>query len=171
MDSDLFEKESKKFFENISLETKSETLILLKGHLLLEDLMREYCASKVIKDKYLMEARLGFMHVLGLTRAFVESGENQWIWSGLEQVNSMRNKLAHNLNPQQIEIKKDKFIQYVNTASKVKFLTDENTPKFANLTYAIYVLFSELSSTLKFKPRNQLFAKALLNYNQNINDR
>ena len=108
MSKEASNKDFLKFWEHMPLQTKDETLIVLKGHLLLEDLMREYCASKVKNESALEEARLTFRQVLGLTQAFMPYQSDSWVWKALTKINQIRNRLAHNLSPKDYELLRNK---------------------------------------------------------------
>jgi hypothetical protein len=168
MSKEQSDKDFLKFWKHISLGTKDETLIVLKGHLLLEDLMREYCASKVKHEKSLDDAKLSFRNVLHLTKAFQEHQPENWVWAGLSMVNSLRNKLAHNLEPKDYEKKRIDLINLVRHSMKDDSSYEHFPNDYEQVAVSIFMLYTKLSSILRFKPQSPL-AVALRDYVPNEN--
>jgi len=131
---------------------------------LLEDLMREYCASKVKYEKALHEAKLSFGQVLQLTKALQEYQPENWVWAGLDMVNSLRNKLAHNLEPKDYEKKRHDLISLVKNSMQDQSIYTHFPSSYEQVAVSIFLLYSAVSANLKFKPRGLLFAEALNNY-------
>lgn len=83
-------------------ELTDETLIILKTHLLIEELLRDFCVAMVEQPKHLLEARLTFKQIMMLARSLV-SHNTDWIWGVLGNLNRMRNLMAHAIEPSQKE--------------------------------------------------------------------
>ncbi|SRR6266571_705493 len=80
------------------------TLIVLKGHLLVEERLLDLVGLRLrANDNALKDARLRFAQLIPLAR--VASGRDQYpgLWRALERLNSLRNDLAHHLEPRQVE--------------------------------------------------------------------
>ena len=160
MSSETKDKDFLKFWENISLHTKDETLIILKGHLLLEDLMREYCASKMEDEKALKEAKLSYIQTMYLTKSLQKELPRDWLWTGLQKVNSLRNLLAHNLSPDDYERKRNEFIEFVKSNMDDAKIFNAFKSNYEQLAVAIFVIYSTLSSHLRFNAKSFLAALA-----------
>lgn len=96
-------------------------LILLKGHLLVEELLRTYIKKMLPQPDELSDPReFGFIQYLRLTKAFQEDASHDWIWVALEKLNSIRNLLAHHLEPKGFEDRLEHFLSFVeeNAAGK-----------------------------------------------------
>jgi hypothetical protein len=74
------------------------TLVVIKGHLLLEELLTEILGQHVIYPKYLQEARLGFHQKAVLARAYCLRKDQAGEWDLIFALNALRNLLAHKLN-------------------------------------------------------------------------
>ena len=156
------QKDFLKFWEHIEWKSQNETLILLKGHLLVEDLMREYCESKVENSSQLEKARLSFPQVLHLTRALQKYETSSWVWGAVAKLNGLRNSFAHNLTPKNYEAKRNEFIELIRTKKEVSSdnLFDKFPRDFERFGVAIFVVYAVLSTSLRFKPKG-LFLDSL----------
>ncbi|MDE2106240.1 MAG: hypothetical protein KGL39_53970 [Patescibacteria group bacterium] len=90
-------------YKQLLPETDDLTLMVLKGHLILEEmlfaLVREHCA----KPEYLEGARLSFAQLLRLARSLVSAPVPKEVWTAIAEINRLRNALAHNLRPTDVE--------------------------------------------------------------------
>ena len=155
MQQDQTKKDFLKFWEHIPWKSQDETLIVLKGHLLIEDLMREYCASKVDKSSELEKAKLTFPQVSYLTRSLQKYEAPSWVWGAVSKLNGLRNGLAHNLTPRNYESKRDEFTEFVRSENKGDLF--EQFPRdFERLGVAIFMIYTALSVNLRFKPKGLL---------------
>jgi len=148
----------KKFWKHVSLGKKDETLIVLKGHLLLEDILREFCAAQVKNKDALEQAKLSFMQILHLTKAFHELKIQDWILGGLNNVNTLRNMLAHNLEPERYIKKREEFINHIRSSMTDASIYEDLSLAHEHLAVSIFFLYSGLSANLRFKPKGLLVA-------------
>lgn len=87
-------------------------LVLLRGHLLIEELLIEIIESRCKHPQVLKDARLSFFQVLRLAQALStpkqisklskELSKELDLWSNIEKVNRVRNVLAHTLEPSEV---------------------------------------------------------------------
>jgi hypothetical protein len=89
------------------------TLIILKGHLLLEEELNARLREIALRPQALQEARLRFHALSRVCMAFLYGANSaeQWFWSAIASLNSIRNDLAHHLDPPQLETKIDAMLQ------------------------------------------------------------
>ena len=82
-----------------------ESTLILKTHLLLEELLRDFCESSVSNPKYFRDARLTFKQVLLLVRSMapVQSHPSEWVWGSIGHLNTMRNLMAHAIEPDEVK--------------------------------------------------------------------
>ena len=86
---------------------KDGTLLTLKAHLLLEEALYSAVRAKCINPEYVEKANLSFYHQLQMARALyvVPSDDEKrktamdTFWDASEALNTLRNRLAHNLEP------------------------------------------------------------------------
>jgi hypothetical protein len=80
------------------------SLTVLKGHLLVEELLSVLVQSAVKYPRAIEEANLGFYQLASMAKALVyEEGDLGSIWDSIFALNQLRNSLAHNLEPPDLE--------------------------------------------------------------------
>jgi len=99
------------------------TLIILKGHLLIEQEMNDILDSNLTESKALLNARLTFNHRLAIIKAIYGSFKrSKFPYNNIEKLNTLRNQLVHNLEPKNLEENVLAFVQEVEGhESKAKF--------------------------------------------------
>lgn len=80
------------------------TLIVLKGHLLIEEEINGILRMRLAEPKALFDARLSFSQRLAVLKALSgHDSEEIFRFAAIEALNGLRNQLAHNLEPKDIE--------------------------------------------------------------------
>jgi hypothetical protein len=87
------------------------TLIVLKGHLLIEEEMFLLVRSCAVRPKALNEIRLTFHQLAGLAEALSKRRDTDWIWQAIRRLNTLRNALAHQLEPADLSKRIDGFLE------------------------------------------------------------
>ena len=95
-------KHDERFEKHFSAQMDDITLIL-KCHLMLEEMLRDFCTEMVPQPQFLKDSRLTFAQVLDLSRALyptdLKLGSMAELWSVCETINRIRNMMAHALDP------------------------------------------------------------------------
>ncbi|MGA9998093.1 MAG: hypothetical protein WBP93_21950 [Pyrinomonadaceae bacterium] len=92
------------FLQHMPYGESDLTLIVLKGHLLIEQKIREFIRERMLTPTALDMARLNAHQAICLAEALtLPNEEPKNLWSVIRKVNSLRNQLAHKLEPQDIE--------------------------------------------------------------------
>ena len=78
-------------------ETDDVTLIVLKGHLLVENILFVLTESAFAHPQYLDSVRLSFHQLANIVRAAVPQRSDDPAWQLIFKLNSLRNDLAHKL--------------------------------------------------------------------------
>ena len=92
------------------------TLVVLKGHLLAEEILENLIKSKCRFPEALDGIEIGFFLKAKLARALIGNSLpnglllTDTVWGMLEALNSLRNELAHTLEPRKLEAKIQKFL-------------------------------------------------------------
>ena len=76
-----------------SMEADSAALIVLKGHLILEEQLSLMIEKLAPQPEHIVEARLSFAQKRSLLRAMIPNSANQ-VWAVIGNLNKLRNALA-----------------------------------------------------------------------------
>lgn len=72
-------------------------LLVLKGHLLVEERLNEILASYVAQPSVLERANLRYHQLATFCEALFHSADQAWVWESVRHLNTLRNDLAHKL--------------------------------------------------------------------------
>lgn len=123
-------------------------LILLKGHLLIEELLRFYIARKLPNPSAFEHNQFSFSKVLIICRSLTPLTEESWGFDAAKYLNDARNEIAHKINSPKTQIKLENFINFVERHSMDSVSPPQNR-KEACLYMAITDLHHELSHVLR----------------------
>lgn len=100
------------------------TLVVLKGHLLAEEILENLIKSKCRFPEALEGVEIGFFLKAKLARALIGNSHPNGlllpdsVWGMLEALNSLRNELAHALEPKKLEAKIQRFLSFAPKPNK-----------------------------------------------------
>lgn len=81
------------------MPTEQDTeLTLLKGHLLIEEILTAVIVNGVKRPEHLDFVRMQFHQKMKLARALFPGDDYERVWAALKSLNDARNKLAHGLD-------------------------------------------------------------------------
>ena len=93
------------------------TLMILRGHLLIEEQVNFLIDNRVAKCGALKEADLTSFQKICLAEAIIEEfspdGEDAWLWPAVKKLNKLRNDIAHNLTKPGIDERVADFVKRV----------------------------------------------------------
>ena len=99
-------------------EDADETLIILRGHLLIEQKVRAFIDHRLINPDAFRAANYTTYQCICLAEAFCLPGEDpKWLWDRVKELNTIRNRMAHKLAPDDVKQKIESFVGTV----EVKF--------------------------------------------------
>ena len=81
------------------------SLVVLKGHLLIEELLVILVESSVKYPEALRSANLRFHTLASIAKALFYTETTSFIWDGIFALNVLRNAFAHNLQPRDLDDK------------------------------------------------------------------
>ena len=85
-------------------DTDDLSLIVLKGHLLIEEVLFDIRDKLLPHAEYLDSVNIGFNQLLHIIRSAIKSKHDHKSWDLIIEFNRLRNKLIHNLEPPKIQI-------------------------------------------------------------------
>lgn len=119
-------------------------LLVLKGHLLVEELLEVYLWNNLANPRELEDARLSFAQKLSLVAALHADSESNWLWKSVRLLNSLRNDLAHKLESGRKDKLLVEFVRYVQQSPELEHL--EPPPEITGqLHRAIFAVHEALS--------------------------
>ena len=87
--------------------------MILRGHLLVEELLDEVIGAWLKDPSVLPDTRLTFNQKLKLAQGIISGGKDDFTWKPVELLNQLRNRISHRLNPHDLELKIDEFLKCV----------------------------------------------------------
>ncbi len=95
------------------------TLVILKGHLLIEEQVRQIIDKRVKKPDALRDANFDCYQAICLAESFFSEKE-EYIWKAFKKLNRIRNELAHKTEPVGVDDRIDDFVNSVSWGSYVE---------------------------------------------------
>jgi len=86
-------------------EIDKESLVVLKGHLLLEESLNFIIENFVHHSDFINKAKLSFYQKLNVARAMSLTEQNNSMWTLIEKINTLRNDFSHRLESDKREEK------------------------------------------------------------------
>lgn len=106
------------------------TLIVLKGHLLAEEQLNEWLSLQLSNPGALTAGRFSFSQRLCLARALVRQGHCDDLFDHVGKLNTLRNKFAHRLEPDQLDLQIKNFLRGIESpAAPVEEFEKEPTSR------------------------------------------
>ena len=84
-------------------DTDDLSLIVLKGHLLIEEMLIDVRDKLLPHAEYLDSVNINFNQLLHIIRSAIKSKHDHKSWDLIVDFNRLRNKLVHNLEPPKLE--------------------------------------------------------------------
>ncbi|MFZ5950856.1 MAG: hypothetical protein ACOYXC_09120 [Candidatus Rifleibacteriota bacterium] len=72
-------------------------LVVLKGHLILEECLSRIIKQHVFNEEYIDTADLSFFKKIQIAKSFALRKDKIDIWELIQKINTLRNQIAHNL--------------------------------------------------------------------------
>lgn len=128
--------------------------IILRSHLLVEELLRDLATAYAFSPDYISSLRLTFHQKLQLARAFNARHVDEPIWKAIAALNSLRNDLAHRLTSDEREQRVRLFITSVNEdlPKEVEVYAGESTVEEVALALS-YIVGSLASMRSEYRRR------------------
>lgn len=116
-------------------------LNVLKGHLLIEEVLVEIINASVFHPEKIDHERFQFHHRLALAQAFDKNDPpKDEVWLVIGKLNALRNKLVHNLEPTEVEKRVEELLKaFESAAGGWKQFEKDSTPEKLRVV-VIYLL-------------------------------
>jgi hypothetical protein len=103
--------EGLKRFDRLIPPTSDTLVIVLKGHLLIEEQLQSLIEAAVRNPEVTREARLSFYQRLKFAQSIAGHFSKSLVWEATEALNSVRNRLVHLAEPAPTEELLSSFLQ------------------------------------------------------------
>jgi len=157
-------------FTRIMPSSSDIELNLLKGHLLIEEVLTAVIQAGLRRPEHLSFKRMHFSAKAKLARAVFKGLDEPWVWKAVGLLNDARNSLAHGLDSYETADLIRKFEAYVRSQEKSQGMTgfDEGAEMIEHIRWAIFAIFSRLIVYGDVRePRANALAEALRNWPPN----
>lgn len=141
------------FLKHLPVTASDRVLMALKGHLLVEQALREFVSKRVAKPQRLKDKQIPFAVILDFASSLDDGDSMDWIWDAAKKLNRLRNLLAHNLSPLKIEGLELEFIAYIRKHDGELSVLVDNTPvSYEDLALAIFQIYDRIVSSSNHFP-------------------
>jgi hypothetical protein len=125
-------------------------LIVLKGHLLIEEMLETIISTFVFHPQFIKDARLTFSKKVSLARSMSLREQDNEMWEIALKLNSLRNELAHSLQSQKRTVKTQAVIDvYFQQAADMPHFDElKGHPEPILLAHAVAFFLGFLSTFL-----------------------
>ncbi|GEM_PF-1374730 len=139
------------FLTHLPVTASDRTLMALKGHLLVEQALREFIYKRVEKPERLQGVQMSFPALLAFASSLDDGDSMSWVWKAAEKLNQVRNKLAHHLNHEKIEMLEAGFIDYVKSNDGEMLVPLSGPFKYSAFPLAIFQVYDRILSYPYFR--------------------
>ncbi len=140
----------KRLFEILTSEDDLVTLIL-RGHLVFEELLFSAIAAHCVEPERLKDARLKFSQLIPLFRSLEKMPlMKEKDWETLAELNSLRNAMAHRVEPGDISARIERLVKMILDPEGIKSLQHPLDTK-ESLRVALSFLFGKMSTITVFQ--------------------
>jgi len=110
--------------DHLPTEDADPVLIILKGQLLIERLVRRFIISRLQNPEAFSRIQLNSAQCIALAESMcLQNKEPEWLWTQVKELNGIRNKLAHKLDDENIDGRIGNFVSTIANAQKMESKT------------------------------------------------
>ena len=110
------------------------TLIVLKGHLLIEENLYVMIAEKFERPLCLKKAQLSYSKLKWIAEGLFYKPFEKWLWNAINIINQTRNELAHKLDTPKLQQQLDELFQVMENDCPINgFFTHSKSKNMAEL--------------------------------------
>ncbi len=107
--------------DHLPTEDADPVLIILKGQLLIERLVRKFILSRLPNPEAFEKRPFNAAQCITIAESMcLKNEEPEWLWKQVKELNGIRNKLAHNLDQESINTRINNFVSTIANAQKLE---------------------------------------------------
>jgi hypothetical protein len=119
-------------------------LVLLKAHLLIEEQIRRIIDINLPNPKAIVDTRIDCHQAICLAQAFFSANSQPWLWASVKKLNSIRNDVAHKLEPKGLN---DKIEEFCDSFPSGFSALPSDQSRFELTLWSVFVAVSQLADT------------------------
>jgi hypothetical protein len=127
-------------------DTDDVSLVVLKGHLILEELLLALVERHCFNPNSLAKARLSFAQITYVAQAIFRLPESAPWWEPIRQLNTLRNSLVHQLQPNELEKKVNELYSLCWKSRREVARQTEPSTLSQKTTYSVIYLMGQLAA-------------------------
>jgi len=136
------------FMTYLPVDFSDPSLVILKGHLLLEVALKDYISKRVHFPDRLDEGQIKFSSLVLFASSLEDSEKDRWLWKALKMANKIRNQIAHNLDNPKLSRSEKELIAYVQAYDgEFAVEADDKELPYRPLSLAFMQLFDCITSS------------------------
>lgn len=128
---------------------KDMVLVVLKGHLLIEEQLRHVVDEHVNNPNALANAQFSCSQIICLAEAFCADRAVPWLWTALRHLNSLRNDIAHKIEPNRFQERISGFISTVGEKSAFAGDGFGDSDDQTRFELCLWVLFTSVAALVR----------------------
>lgn len=133
------------FLNHLPTTTSDQSLIVLKGHLLVEQALRSFIGRRVPRPERIEDNQLSFAVLVDFASCLDNGDSLEWVWQASKNLNKLRNLLAHNLSHNKAKESEEKFISHVReNYGDLSIAIDGCQLKYEELPLAILKIYDSI---------------------------
>ncbi len=117
-------------------------LVILKCHLLIEELLRSLVDRFMKEPSALNDARLGFNQYRCLAKGLIAHPKFDGLWEAIRKLNAVRNALSHNLEPHEIDDRIAELIKYVSANNSFNHASINELSELEQALFRMHITLS-----------------------------
>jgi hypothetical protein len=135
--------------DHLPKEDADPVLIILKGHLLIERLVIKFILSRLPNPAPFEKVQFNTAQCIAIGESMcLKNTEPEWLWKQVKEINTIRNKLAHNLNYEGVE---SRISNFISTIANAQGLTDRTTTNAIAKLYGMLKGLCDISGSEGFR--------------------
>ena len=128
---------------------RDPTLLILKGHLLIEEQIRKIIDERVEKPEVVAEAQLDCFQAICLAEALCANSSNLSLWKSLRRLNNLRNDIAHKIDDKGLEDKMTHLVSMVKAHSMIGEAGTTGESTLDAFGFALWFVFCQVAALVK----------------------
>ena len=153
-DFDAHAKASFEKFKKLMPRSEDASLVILKLHLLVEEQVRAFVDERIAHPQALEAAKLECHQAICLAEALSTEDIDSKVWEAARKLNSLRNQIAHNLEPKGVVDRICSITALVGLPFDLNRIEGKSEAASAvdNLIFVGSALYAEISLYVKKRP-------------------